>query len=127
MSPILSFPCILQSNKIINGHICSSWLAAIFCKNVCFTAHAHLHDSHIYHDLPSYLSRAFSQRQLQCCLPGCSPCLPQRKLDSQLSHCAFIFPVGTSAKENGERYTVLSNFQVSQKGERENKILIYYF
>lgn len=53
---------VLKSNKIINGDICSSWLAASFCKNVFLIACTLLHQTDIYTDLPPLpLQSSFSE------------------------------------------------------------------
>ena len=43
--------------------------------------------------LPPHLFGAVPQSSLNCCLPAYSPHLPPIKLNSQLSHCAFLFSV----------------------------------
>ena len=62
---------ISRSTKVIN--ICSSWLAASFCQNMCLTARFPLHQNHIYSDVSTYFVGAVTQSYLKGCLVGYSP------------------------------------------------------
>ena len=73
-------------------HICSSWLAARLCRNVCLTAHPRSAD-HIYTDL--HHTRTSSVKFFRAIWEAVSWAivltLPKTKLNPQLSHCAFFF------------------------------------
>lgn len=94
-----------------SGLVCSSRLAltftrlpANFDKNVCLTAYTALHLNHIYTDLTRYLFEIVSQSYLKCSIPGYSTHLPQIKLKSQLTCCAFILVDKTDmSQEDGDK------------------------
>ena len=68
------FSCTIQKNAhIINGDICPSWLAAIFCQNACLTAWTPLHQNPMYTDLPHRLFGTVPQGCLRGCLLDDSP------------------------------------------------------
>ena len=74
-------------------------LEETFWKNMWLIAHIPLSPK-VTHRLtfPHYLYGAVSQSYPSCGLPGCSSHLPQIKLNSQLSCCAFFYKVNGSEK-----------------------------
>ena len=74
-------------------------LEETFWKNMWLIAHIPLSPK-VTHRLtfPHYLFGAVSQSYPRCCLPGWSSHLPQIKLNSQLSCCAFFHKVNGSEK-----------------------------
>ena len=73
-------------------HICSSWLAARLCRNVCLTAHPPSAD-HVYTDL--HHTHTSSVKVFRANWEAVSQAvvltLPETKLNTQLSHCAFFY------------------------------------
>ena len=82
---------IQKSTKTNNRDICSSWLAATFCQNVCLIARIPLHQNHIYIDLSSSTSlEQFLRTIWEAVSQSIVLILPQIKLNSQFSRCAFF-------------------------------------
>ena len=94
MSPGFASPHIEKSTEITNGDICSSWLAASLCQNVCSTAGTPLTEIMYNTEQPPYLFGAVSRAIWDAVSQAIILILPQIKLNSQLSRCAF-FSVNT--------------------------------
>ena len=92
ISPILASPCTWKHRNALKSFM----IMSAPCDQARPSAKKHVLDCTCslspkpHTDLPSS-SRAASQSQLRCCLPGRSPHFAQVNLNSQLSHCAYMF------------------------------------
>ena len=98
MSPILTVLHVQMSSKIMNGDVCSLWLAvtfmrlaAAFCRNVCLITCNFLTKLKYILTFPPPLQSSFLglSKMLFPRLQSSFKCPP--KLNSQLLHCSFFF------------------------------------
>ena len=90
MSPVLVSPPMWKSTKILHGDDCSSWPAENVGKKYVLDCMYSLFTKITYMLMLPCLFRATSQSCLRCCLLSIAFTLPQIKLNSQLSHCAYF-------------------------------------
>lgn len=90
-----------KNTKIINGDICSLWLAASFCQKVCLIASTLLHSNHMYTDSPATSLAQFLRAPWNPVSRAIFLILPPVKLKSQLSCCAFFSVYRTEEKREG--------------------------
>ena len=77
--------------KILHGDVCSLWLAVTVCKNACLIPCTLLSPkSHTYWPFPASLE-PLPRPVWNAVSQAVDIILPQIELNSQLSHCAFIF------------------------------------
>ena len=85
-------PRIQKSTKIINGDFCTSWLAPSLSPNVCLIAcDPPSLKSHITLTYPPASLEQLLRALWNAVSWAIVLILPQIKLDSQFSHCAFFF------------------------------------
>ena len=97
-SPILTVHHVQMSSKIINGDICSLWLAVTFmrlaaavCKNVCLITCSCLTKLTYILTFPPRLQSSFLGLSKMLFPRLQSSFKSPQKLNSQLLHCSFFF------------------------------------
>ena len=72
-------------------HICSSWLAARLCRNVCLTAHPLQQITYTLNSTTHTSSVKFFRANWEAVSQAVVLTLPETKLNTQLSHCVFFY------------------------------------
>ena len=107
-SPILTVHHVQMSSKIINGDICSLWLAVTFmrlaaavCKNVCLITCSCLTKLTYILTFPPPLQSSFLGLSKMLFPRLQSSFKSPQKLNSQLLHCSFFFLINAEEERRG--------------------------